>query len=96
MFSVVVLSSSREMPGWYTMAASIHSYPIDCDAVSVGDSLAKQTGSLMTVAKERADLSEIGWGALGWIHLARDRDQWRALVNTVMKLWHSIKCWEIL
>jgi hypothetical protein len=28
---------------------------------------------------------EIGWG-VEWIHLARDRDQWRALLNTVMKL----------
>jgi len=22
-----------------------------------------------------------------WSHLAQDRDQWRALMNTVMKLW---------
>jgi hypothetical protein len=22
-----------------------------------------------------------------WIHLAQDRDQWLALVNTVIKLW---------
>jgi hypothetical protein len=32
------------------------------------------------------DLREIGWGAMDWIHLAQDRDQWRALVNTVMNL----------
>jgi hypothetical protein len=29
------------------------------------------------------DLREIGWD---WIYLAQDRDQWRALVNTVMNL----------
>jgi hypothetical protein len=27
---------------------------------------------------------EIGFGGLGWIHLAQDRYQWRPLVNTVM------------
>jgi hypothetical protein len=32
------------------------------------------------------DLREIGWDGMDWIHLARDRDQWRALVNTVMNL----------
>jgi hypothetical protein len=32
----------------------------------------------------KMDLSEIGWGGMDWIHLAQDRDQWRALVNTVM------------
>jgi hypothetical protein len=30
------------------------------------------------------DLGEIGWGVMYWIDLAQDRDQWRALVNTVM------------
>jgi hypothetical protein len=32
---------------------------------------------------------------MDWIGLAQDRDQGRALVNTVMNLG-SIKCWEIL
>jgi hypothetical protein len=31
-------------------------------------------------------LSEIGWDDMDWIGLAQDRDQWRALVNTVMNL----------
>jgi hypothetical protein len=30
------------------------------------------------------DLSEIGWDGMGWIHLAQDKDQWSALVYTVM------------
>jgi hypothetical protein len=34
----------------------------------------------------RMDLTEIGWGVVEWIHLAQDRDRWRALVNEVMKL----------
>jgi hypothetical protein len=34
----------------------------------------------------KMDLREIGWGGMDWIDLAQDRDQWRALVNTVMKL----------
>jgi hypothetical protein len=29
---------------------------------------------------------KIGWGGMDWIDLAEDRDQWRALVNTVMNL----------
>jgi hypothetical protein len=32
----------------------------------------------------KMDLREIGWGDTDWIDLAYDRDQWRALVNTVM------------
>jgi hypothetical protein len=31
-------------------------------------------------------LREIGGDGMGWIDLAQDRDQWRALVNTVMNL----------
>jgi hypothetical protein len=34
----------------------------------------------------RMDLREIRWGGMDWIDLAHDRDQWRALVNTVMNL----------
>jgi sugar phosphate isomerase/epimerase len=32
----------------------------------------------------KMDLREIGWDGVDWIELAQDRDQWRALVNTVM------------
>jgi hypothetical protein len=34
----------------------------------------------------RMDLREIGWEGVDWMHLAQDRDQWQALVNTVMNL----------
>jgi len=34
----------------------------------------------------RRDLREIGWEGVDWIHLAQDREQWRALVNTVINL----------
>jgi hypothetical protein len=34
----------------------------------------------------RMDLREIRWGGMDWIDLAQDRDQWRAVVNTVMNL----------
>jgi hypothetical protein len=29
---------------------------------------------------------EVGWGCVVWIHLAQDRDRWRAVVNAVMNL----------
>jgi hypothetical protein len=31
-------------------------------------------------------LREIGLEDVDWIHLAQDRDQWRTVVNSVMKL----------
>jgi hypothetical protein len=34
----------------------------------------------------KIDLREIGWGGMHWIDLVQDRNQWRALVNTVMNL----------
>jgi hypothetical protein len=33
----------------------------------------------------KVDLREIGWDGMDWF-LAQDGDQWRALVNKVMKL----------
>jgi hypothetical protein len=33
------------------------------------------------------DLGQIEWSCMDWIYLAQDRDQWKALVNTVMNLW---------
>jgi hypothetical protein len=32
------------------------------------------------------DLREIGWDGVDLVDLAQDRDNWRALVNTVMNL----------
>jgi hypothetical protein len=40
----------------------------------------------MWVDNIKMDLRDIGWDGMGWIELAQDRDQWRALVNTVVKL----------
>jgi hypothetical protein len=34
----------------------------------------------------RMDLGEIRWEGVDSIHLAQDRDQWRAVVNTLMNL----------
>jgi hypothetical protein len=34
----------------------------------------------------KIDVREIGWDGMDWIDLAQDRDQRRALVNTVMNL----------
>jgi hypothetical protein len=35
----------------------------------------------------RVDLGEVGWGDVDWIGLAKDRNSWRALVNSVFNLW---------
>jgi hypothetical protein len=32
----------------------------------------------------KMDFREIGWSGMNWIDLNQDRDQWRALANTVM------------
>jgi hypothetical protein len=34
----------------------------------------------------KMDLSEIGWDGVDWIDLSQDREQRRALMNTVMNL----------
>jgi hypothetical protein len=35
----------------------------------------------------KMDLREIGWCVMDWVDLAQDRDQWWALVNTILNLW---------
>jgi hypothetical protein len=32
----------------------------------------------------KMDLVEKGWGGMDWIDLTQDRDQWTALVNTLI------------
>jgi hypothetical protein len=32
------------------------------------------------------DLRETGFGGVDWIHMAKDGDQWQALVNMIMNL----------
>jgi hypothetical protein len=34
----------------------------------------------------RIDLGAVGWGDVDWIGLAKDRNRWRAVVNSVLKL----------
>jgi hypothetical protein len=42
------------------------------------------------------DRREIRWCGMDWIDLAEVSDQWKALVNTLMNLRSSIKCWVVL
>jgi hypothetical protein len=41
-------------------------------------------GRCRLVDNIKMDLTVTGWGGMEWTDLAQDRDQWRALVNTVM------------
>jgi hypothetical protein len=34
----------------------------------------------------RMDLGEVGWDDVDWIGLAKDRNRWRALMNSVLNL----------
>jgi hypothetical protein len=34
----------------------------------------------------RMDIGLVGWGDVDWIGLVKDRNRWRALVNSVMNL----------
>jgi hypothetical protein len=39
------------------------------------------------------DHRKIGWDVLDWVHLAEDRGQWWALVNTVGKVISCLAEW---
>jgi hypothetical protein len=34
----------------------------------------------------RIDLGKMGWGDVDWVGLAKDRNRWRALVNSVLNI----------
>jgi hypothetical protein len=34
----------------------------------------------------RMDLGEVGWGDVDWTGLAKDRNRWRAVLNSVLNL----------
>jgi hypothetical protein len=42
------------------------------------------------------DLNERGWGGVDWIDLAPDRDQWMAVMNTIMIFSSPIKYLKFL
>jgi hypothetical protein len=44
----------------------------------------------------KLDLTDIGWEGVYWMHMAQDRDQWRAVVNMVMNLWVPQKAGNFL
>jgi hypothetical protein len=44
----------------------------------------------------RMDLGEVGWGDVDWIGLARDRNRWKALVNSVLNLHVPLYAGELL
>jgi hypothetical protein len=39
------------------------------------------------VDNNKIDLGNTEWDGMDWIDLVQDTDQWKALVNMVMKLW---------
>jgi hypothetical protein len=42
------------------------------------------------------DITDIDSEGVAWIHVAQDRIQWRALVNTAMNIWVSQKADNLL
>jgi hypothetical protein len=46
----------------------------------------KRNAYRILVGNIKMDLREIGWDGVDWTDMAQDRDQWRALVNTVVNL----------
>jgi hypothetical protein len=46
----------------------------------------KNQGRFRHVRSDQSLVREIEWDGFEWIDMALDRDQWRALVNTVLNL----------
>jgi len=44
----------------------------------------REASGIVSGRQVENDLQKFGWGGMGWIDLAHNRDRWRALVNTLM------------
>jgi hypothetical protein len=55
-------------------------------AVTYFNMLPRHLSRRRWVDEIKIDLREIGWECVEWIHMAPDRDRWRAVVNAVMNL----------
>jgi hypothetical protein len=61
----------------------------ESDKILVGKPKGKKPLRRLTCRRvngTEVDLKETNLGGMEWIHLAQDRDWWRALVNVVMNL----------
>ena len=54
--------------------------------LSTDESAKATTVNLPTVNKNRTDLKEIGINTRNWVDSGQNRDYWRALVKTALKL----------
>jgi hypothetical protein len=61
----------------------------------IKDRRAETTGDAKTQVDGKYWDGVLGRGGMNWNDLTQDRDQWRALVNTILNLWIN-KCWEVL
>jgi hypothetical protein len=85
MLTFVDQNKEDEMDG----ACSMHVTDVDAYIISDGKPEGKEPLGRPRRRWEdniRMGLREIGWEDVDWVHLAEDRDQWRALVNMVMNL----------
>jgi hypothetical protein len=70
-------------------ACNTHGEKLNANRVFVGKPEGKRPLEKLRrrwVVNIKIDLGEIRWDGMDWIVLAEDRDQWRALVNTIMNL----------
>jgi hypothetical protein len=67
-----------------SLLPSLH--PLTIFIVFYYHSYVKYCSSYIISKVDISDLWKIGWDGMDLIGLAQDRDQWRALVNTVMNL----------
>jgi hypothetical protein len=68
------------------VSAHIHLMVSNSNILQYSRALKYRNGKLHRVDNIKIDLRDTGWDAVDWIDLAQDRDQLRALVNTVLNL----------